>query len=259
MPSKSVSYVRGRACRIRTGEQYKHGKRGKNWSNPTVLVSSDGMLSMYKQGQIVAQCSESGLLAPFPTDNRLEQIVVCMKPTGEACLILTTAKCLRKIVDFDVPSEGDIDWVDVLKDKTSHIIYWGGSDHMLGGTTWRYCLGVTESLDFFEVSADHADAVYDCLSATHDFTRHGNRLTMHRSFQDVDDTIRKYKGSTSLLCDDRVVADYGMPLIDAWGTPQNYVLLMQYVMRVYTDKDMTETEVRVDNDASLCVLYAHSR
>ena len=259
MPSESVSFVRGRACRIRTGEHYKHGKHGKNWRHPTLLVSTHNTLKMYKNSKVVAECKESGLLAPFPTDNRLEQIVVCMKPSGNACLLTTTAHSIRKIVDFDVPSEGTIDWVDVQRDTKSHIVYWGGTDHMLGGTTWQYCLGVTESLDFFEVDANHADNVYEAGKGPQDFTRHGNILTMHRSFQDVEDTVRKYKGSTSILSDDRVVADYGLTLIDAWGTPQNYALLMDNGVRVYTEKDMTETLFPVDRHASLCVLYAHSR
>jgi hypothetical protein len=258
MPSVSVSYVRGRPCRIRTGERYKNAKKGKNWNKPSVLISS-GKLTMYRDNKVVAECAESGLLAPFPTDNRLEQVVLCMKPSGEACLITTTANSMRKVVDFDVPTEGLIDWVDVRKDKSSHILYWGGTDHMLGGSTWQYCLGVDAELNFFEVKADHADKVYDSQKLIQDFSLHGNILTMHRSFQDVEDQVRKYKGSTTILCNDGIVEEYGLVLIDAWGTPQNHVVLLDHALRIYTERDMVETEVHVDRDASLCVLYAHSR
>jgi len=258
MPSEAVSFVRGRPCRVRTKEHFKISKNGKSWKNPTVLISSGNLLSMYRENKLVAQCTESGFIAPFPTDNKLEQVVFCVNPTGKACLITTTANSLRKIVDFEVPMEGPIDWVDVRKDTKCNILYWGGTDHMLGGSLWQYCLGVDDDLNFFEISAERADKVCE-IYAGQDFTIHGNVLTVHRIFQDVEDEVRKYKGSSFLLCNDGVVSDYGVPLIDAWGTPQNYVLLLENCMRTYTEKDMLETEVHVDRDASICVLYAHSR
>jgi hypothetical protein len=237
-------------------------KEGKTWSSPTVLVSGDN-LSLVKNGKVVATAPGGGLVAPFPTESTVEQIVMTLDSSKSiASLYSTTESSIEKLAEFSVFCPHDVDWVDVRKSDNNHILFWGGTDHMKGGVSWSICVGVNEKLEFFEVDVDKAERVADSYKVKNgqDLRVHGNMIAMLRQHEEVDDFTRSFKSTTTIVCDSKIVIIFKGCLDDVWGTPQQFVALQKDNLRFFHNRlEVANYLLDIQNPTSICVLYAHSR
>jgi hypothetical protein len=245
------------------GENWRDGRA---WLSPAVLISGDN-LKLVKHGKVVASAEGGGLIAPFPTESTVEQIVMTLDASKSlASLYSTTEWSIEKLAEFSVYCPHDVDWVDVRKVDKLHILYWGGTDHMKGGVTWSNCVGVNEKLEFCEVDSVKAETVAESFKVKNgqDLRVHGNMLTMLRQHEEVDDFVRSFKSTTTIVCDSKIVIIFKGSLDDVWGTPQQFVALQKFkdasLLRFFHNRlEVADYSLDFSDSRSICVLYAHSR
>jgi hypothetical protein len=269
MPSESVSFVRGWPSSVRDTKFLGSSlQEGRTWSNPTFLISDEGKTRLYTEdGECVATANGSGLLAPIPTDNTVEQLVVCLHKNGHVILFSTTASSITRLAEFEVAVQSKAEWVNVITTPKLYIMYWGGFNHMTGEMTWSHCMGIDKTLKFVPVDPEHAEKVstsVNVLKHGQDYKVHGNTMTMHRTHQDYEDTLRKFKPTSSVLIQGHEVMKFNDALIDVWGTPQQFVALWTSHISFWTMVTYPKLIEEIDIDdvsceASICMLYAHSR
>jgi hypothetical protein len=271
MPTSMISEMKGKPCRTRDLEVMPPQTLAvKQFSKtPSVLISDKEKVRLYVRGSEVAAINGTGFLVPIPTSSTLEQLVLVVSTLGECKLISTTRQNIEIIGEFSIDVEEKLDWVDIITTKNHVILYWGGTDPLRGQNTWNFYSGINlKSLNslkeelFYDVpnAVSISDSILESAQKQHDFTTHGNLLTLWtRHFDSEHDGIRYWESNQMAVFGSFYLSAPIKLAVDVWGSPQQFISLHDGCVKTWICGEHRSTFDVVSGAANVCVLYAHSR
>jgi hypothetical protein len=268
MPTELISQMRGRPCRTRDLEILPIvPMANKPFSKiPSILTCDIQTTNLYVRGEKVASIQASGFLVPIPTSSTLEQLVIIAAPNGDCKLISTTRKNMEIVGEFSIDVEDKLDWIDIISTKNNIILYWGGTDPLRGQSTWNYYSGINlKKLTKDDLFYDVPDAIAILESTTetakkqHDFTTHGNLLTLWtRHVESETDGKRQWKSNQLAVLGAAYSSTPIESALELWGSPQQFISLHHCSIKSWVCGEF-RSSFTIDSADHACVLYAHSR
>lgn len=271
MPTELISQMTGRPCRTRDLEKITVVPLANNpfSKTPSVLTCDNKTTKLYVRGACVASIDAHGFLVPIPTSSTLEQLVVIAESNGNCKLISTTRKNMEVLGEFLIDVEDKLDWIDIISSKDNIILYWGGTDPLRGQITWNYYSGINlknlskELKDdlFYDVpeALILLDSTFEAAKKQHDFTTHGNLLTLWtRHIESESGGKRTWKSNQLAAIGSNYFFTPIESAIELWGSPQQFISLHKGQIKTWVRGEF-RSSFDVDSGDHACVLFAHSR
>ena len=272
MPTITISQMIGRPCRARDLEKFQFNGPSRTFNKTPCLLLCNNDETLLFHKNIVHRIEVGGnFVVPIPSLSTIEQLAIICEKNGKCSLVSATKKNLIVIANFnlEVPEKEEISWIDVHEYKNKKILFWGGTDHLRGQTSWNFHSGIDPENDdiFYEIDAEGemiTKELFENGLENAEFTEFGNLLTLWTHHEETEvEGKRKWKKNQSIIQLDQNCADIDSgDCFNVWGNANSFVTLHNgnddYFAKIWTGGKIINS-FKIMPCQNACVLFAHSR